>query len=68
MRRILFVLLIAVVTALAAAPPIAARTAEPLLTPSIAILDVEDEAEEIGERVSQVVDWLLGNYNDNPDE
>jgi hypothetical protein len=68
MRRILFVLVIAVVTALAAASSTAARTAEPLLTPSISIIDVEDEAEEIGERVSQVVDWLLGNDDDNPDE
>ena len=68
MRRILFVLVIAVVTALAAAPNIAARTAEPHPMPSIAIIDVEDEAEQIGERVSQVVDWLLGNDDDNPAE
>ena len=61
MKRILFVLAIATVTALITTPPIAARTAEPVLTPSVPILDVNDEAEKIADEVSQIIYWLLGN-------
>ena len=61
LKRIYFVLAIAAVTALITTPPIAARTAEPLLSPSVPILDVNDEAEKIADEVSQIIYWLLGN-------
>ena len=68
MKRILFVLAIAAVTALITTPPIVARTAEPLLNPSVPILDVNDEAEKIADEVSQIIDWLLGNDDDKSEE
>jgi len=56
----LVVLVIVVITALMTTPPIAA---EPLLTPrppiAIAIADVGEEALEIAEKATQMVDWLL---------
>jgi len=71
MRRILLVLAIVVVTVLSTTPPIAARTVEPppaaaapLLRPSVPMLDVADEAKEIGDRISRVVGWLVG-YEDD---
>ena len=68
MRRILLVLAIVVVTVLTTTPPISARTAElpaapPLLRPSVPMLDVADEAKEIGDRISRAVGWLVG-YED----
>ena len=70
MRRILLVLAIVVVTVLTTTPPIAAKTAEPpaaaappLLRPSVPMLDVADEAKEIGDRISRAVGWLVG-YED----
>ena len=69
MRRILLVLAIVVVTVLTTTPPIAAKTAEPpavapLLGPSVPMLDVADEAKEIGDRISRAVGWLVG-YEDD---
>ena len=69
MKRILFVLAIAAIMALlTTTPPIAARSAEPLLTPRVPILDVEDEAEKIGDRAAQILGWLLGNNDDDKSE
>ena len=68
LKRIYFVLAIAAVTALITTPPIAARTAEPLLTPSVPILDVNDEAEKIADEVSQIIDWLMGNDDDEAED
>ena len=68
LKRIYFVLAIAAVTALITTPPIAASTAEPLLTPSVPILDVNDEAEKIADEVSQIIDWLMGNDDDEAEE
>ena len=61
MRPILFVLVIVAVTALTMTSPTAARTAEPLLSPSVPTLDVVDEAVKIADTLSQVIDWLFGN-------
>jgi len=62
MRRILFILAIVIVAALATAPPIAAQ---PLLRPSPAILDARDEAERVAYKASQAANWFLGNDNGN---
>ncbi len=60
----LVVLVIVVITALMTTPPIAA---EPLLTPRppIAIADVGDEALEVAEKATQMVDWLLDGDDGN---
>ena len=68
MKRILCVLTVAAVTVLVTTPPVAARTAEPLLRPSVPILDVAHEAAEIGDRISQVMGWLLGTDDDKSEE
>ena len=68
MKRILFVLTVVAVTVLITTPPVAARTAEPLLRPSVPILDVAHEAAEIGDRISQVMGWLLGTDDDKSEE
>ncbi len=66
-RRILFVLTIVVVMVLTTTPPIAARTAEspPLLSPSVPMLDVADEAAKIGNGIFEILDWLLGSNEAN---
>jgi hypothetical protein len=68
LKRILFVLAIAAVTALITTPPIAARTAEPFRMPSVPTLDVEDEAEKIADSAAQIVGWLLGNNDKDNSE
>ncbi len=69
MRRIiLFVLAIAMIVVLTTTPPLAARTAEPLLKPSVPILDIADKAAEVGETISQIMDWLLGTDDDKAEE
>ena len=52
----LVVLVIVVITALMTTPPI---VAEPLLTPRPPIADIGEEALEIAEKATQMVDWLL---------
>ncbi len=66
MRRTILFGLAIVVAALMTMPPIAA---EPLLTPSPAILDTGDEAIKIADKATQMVDWLLGDDSgDDADE
>ena len=62
MQPILFILAIVVITALMTTPPI---VAEPLLTPRPPIADVGDEALEIAEKATQMVDWLLNGDDGN---
>ena len=68
MRRILFVLGIAVVMVLTMLSPVAARTAEPVFRQSVPMLDVADRAAEIGETISQIMGWLSGTDDDKSEE
>ena len=66
MRRTILFGLAIVVAALMTMPRI---SAEPLLTPRPAILDTGDEAMQIADKATQMVDWLLGDDNgDDADE
>ena len=65
MQPILFILAMVVVTVLMTTPPIAA---EPLLTPHPSTADVGDEALEIAEKATQMVDWLIDSDDGNDAE